>query len=470
MFRLPWDELALPANVGQGTSCARRRTRGIMSPMLPTALYVLFYLGLQKGSSPSVRFSGDLPFSQLNQHSVDDFGFPIHDSKGAGSSSRPRLGKEDLYSTDELQDLLNLHNQLQGITQANSKKGSSVEYPVPPSIHDAVLATLRDIDGLPDVQSNQATKSMDIFASPSYSYPITEKMRAILPKLRAIASDVDGTILTSQHTLHIRTERAIEAAVAATRNAHSPLQHFMLATGKSRAGALNSLGPKLSALLADSPGVFIQGLYCVDAAGRVVYEKRLEPNAVKAALELARQCQTSLFCYNGDCIQASSQSLPEHIREFHDRWGEPEPVRVVDDDSLIDFSQGYHKVLLMDSDVEKIRSIRPRMEELAAQYDCVVTQAVETMLELLPPNSSKAVGVANLCEALGIAKETELLAIGDGENDVGFLEQAAFGVAVGNAVPQAREAADMVLMESNNDGGAGVAIDLLGLQKIFEYE
>jgi hydroxymethylpyrimidine pyrophosphatase-like HAD family hydrolase len=63
---------------------------------------------------------------------------------------------------------------------------------------------------------------------------------------------------------------------------------------------------------------------------------------------------------------------------------------------------------------------------------------------------------------LGIHPSTELLAIGDAENDVGMLEMAAIGVAVGNACPRAQEAADFWMEETNDDGGAGSAMELFG--------
>ena len=84
------------------------------------------------------------------------------------------------------------------------------------------------------------------------------------------------------------------------------------------------------------------------------------------------------------------------------------------------------------------------------------------MLELLPQGCSKALGVEKLCQALGIDPSTQLLAIGDAENDVEMLEMAAIGVEVGNAGDLAREAADIVLDETNDDGGAGLAMEVLG--------
>ena len=56
--------------------------------------------------------------------------------------------------------------------------------------------------------------------------------------------------------------------------------------------------------------------------------------------------------------------------------------------------------------------------------------------------------------------EKELLALGDAENDVGMLEMAAIGVAVGNASCPARKAADYIMKETNNEGAAGIAMDV----------
>ena len=87
------------------------------------------------------------------------------------------------------------------------------------------------------------------------------------------------------------------------------------------------------------------------------------------------------------------------------------------------------------------------------------------MIELLPAGCSKALGVEKLCQHYGIDPSTQLLAIGDAENDIGMLEMASVGVAVGNASPLVKEVADIVIPESHIQGGAGIAIEQLGLGK-----
>jgi hydroxymethylpyrimidine pyrophosphatase-like HAD family hydrolase len=64
-----------------------------------------------------------------------------------------------------------------------------------------------------------------------------------------------------------------------------------------------------------------------------------------------------------------------------------------------------------------------------------------------------------MCKHLGIDPETELLALGDQENDIGMLKMAAIGVSVGNGSPIAKEAADYVMEMTSNEGAAGVAMN-----------
>ena len=105
------------------------------------------------------------------------------------------------------------------------------------------------------------------------------------------------------------------------------------------------------------------------------------------------------------------------------------------------------------------RGARPAVAEaLGARVDLVF--AVKGMLEVLPPGQSKATGVLRLLEFLGVERE-RVLAFGDGENDAGMLELAGCGVAVGNAAPEARAVADVVLAETNDQGAIAVALERL---------
>lgn len=371
------------------------------------------------------------------------------------SSNRPPQAtttKLDLYSEDELRSLWNIHTQISGAMLSNGAT-SSTPRPSTPSIHDIILQTLQEGN---DSNADEVGEQFRV----TYNTPI-DQIRERLPNIRAIASDVDGTLLSSRHRLHPRTLQALERVTTGRQNGDLK-NYFFLATGKTRQGALRSLGD-LSGL---GMGCYIQGLYCVDANGDVVAEQRLQREQVRAVVEWSVERGLSIFAYNGDMLATLPHSDPVHVRDVHDKYGEPVPVMFPSAPAMIHAPHGWNKILVMDDDEERVQTKwRPQFETLAAQYDAGFTQAVTTMLEFLPRDSNKATGVRDLCRALGIDPATELLAIGDGENDAEFLEMAAVGIAMGNAVAVTKSKADIVLTATNDEGGAGWAIEQFGLKK-----
>ncbi len=219
------------------------------------------------------------------------------------------------------------------------------------------------------------------------------------------------------------------------------------------------------------PGVYLQGLFCVDSNGEVVFEKKLEISAIAATEELVKEYGISIVAYDGDNLYTTEQT--DIVVHLNEHYGEPLPVTLPNDNNdetpvrfLSSHEPSMHKLLLMDDDVEKLTNvIRPRLETLAKNHGACVTQALPTMLELLPEGCSKQMGVMKLCEKLRIDPETELLALGDAENDAGMLEMAAVGVAVGNATPPAKKASDYIVEFTNDEGGAGFAMELFALNK-----
>jgi Cof subfamily protein (haloacid dehalogenase superfamily) len=74
-------------------------------------------------------------------------------------------------------------------------------------------------------------------------------------------------------------------------------------------------------------------------------------------------------------------------------------------------------------------------------------------LDLAPVGVSKASGLQYVAHALGV-DAADVLAIGDGRNDIEMLRWAGRGVAMGQAVEPVREAADAVTESVHDDGVA----------------
>ena len=118
------------------------------------------------------------------------------------------------------------------------------------------------------------------------------------------------------------------------------------------------------------------------------------------------------------------------------------------------------KVNLYHRSVESRERTRARLEEagLAVQ----LAYAEETSLEVSPAGVSKAEGLSRLCDYLGITL-AEAVAVGDAPNDTQALQVAGLPVAMGNATPDIKALAKMVVADNDHDGIAEVVAEVFGV-------
>ena len=74
-------------------------------------------------------------------------------------------------------------------------------------------------------------------------------------------------------------------------------------------------------------------------------------------------------------------------------------------------------------------------------------------MQVLPLGASKGAGVEWLLAHLGVSA-SNVMAMGDGENDLEMLELACVGVAMSNAGARVKAAADVVVPSNDEDGVA----------------
>ena len=91
---------------------------------------------------------------------------------------------------------------------------------------------------------------------------------------------------------------------------------------------------------------------------------------------------------------------------------------------------------------------RPVVEKLPG---CNITRWSRHGLDIIPGNGDKLEGIRQYIELKGISRD-EIVAFGDGENDIGMLKYAGIGVALGNAGDQVKMNADYVTADIDDDG------------------
>lgn len=90
--------------------------------------------------------------------------------------------------------------------------------------------------------------------------------------------------------------------------------------------------------------------------------------------------------------------------------------------------------------------------ELAKKVpDCTFTRWSDFGVDVISKDGGKVIGIQKILEHYGIRQE-EMIAFGDGENDMEMLQFAGIGVAMGNAEAEVKALADYVTADIDDDG------------------
>jgi Cof subfamily protein (haloacid dehalogenase superfamily) len=277
---------------------------------------------------------------------------------------------------------------------------------------------------------------------------------------RLVASDLDGTLLTSAGEVSARTRTAIDAC----RAAGIPVVGV---TGR---------GPRLlesvrGALGGTGIAVLAQGGYVVDFGEpgdrtevlRTVGMSREDATAVIGAIEDATG---ELIVAVEDAAEQAEALRPLRVQHGFD-WPYPEPAHLLP----------RHEVLPVGAVLKVfLRSSRLGEDELLARAREVVDPAVAELthaglgfIEVLPPGVTKATGLAVALDRHGMGFG-DVLVFGDMPNDLPMIEAvtAAGGraVAMANAHPEVRAAAADRTSGSDADGVARYVEAVLALGSV----
>lgn len=256
--------------------------------------------------------------------------------------------------------------------------------------------------------------------------------------LKLIAVDLDGTLLNSHHELTARTEQALKRAMAMG-------LEVVLATGKTRASAAGVIAQ----LGLTSPGVYLQGLAIYNGDGTIRHQQTLNNLLARKAAEFIEAKGYTVMAYSGVRIL-----IREHNRDADRVIAYQEPkVEVVGSD-LDHYIDNYtiNKLHFFIDDPDQVGPIRGELQTLM-DGQATVVMPNNVIMEVLPFGASKGNGLKLLLDDLRIDPK-QVIAFGDGENDVEMITLAGIGVAMGNSMPKAKAAADYVTGTNDDDGVA----------------
>ncbi|XP_039116452.1 endoribonuclease YBEY, chloroplastic-like isoform X2 [Dioscorea cayenensis subsp. rotundata] len=275
-------------------------------------------------------------------------------------------------------------------------------------------------------------------------------LRFYKPKFRYIFCNMDGTLLNSRSQISTENAEALREAISRGVN-------IVFATGKTRPAVISAL--KVVSLVGKggvvsevSPGIFLQGSLVYGRQGGEIFRRSLGQNICREAFLYSLEHEVPLIAFSQDrCLTLFEHPL---VDSLHLDYHEPKAEVMPSVEHLL-ATADIQKLVFLDT-VEGISStLRPYFIKATEGWAGIV-QAQPGMLEIVPAGISKGTGVKMLLDHLGIPAK-EIMAIGDGENDVEMLQLASLAVALENGSDQAKAVAD-VIGESNNEHGVAKAI------------
>lgn len=258
--------------------------------------------------------------------------------------------------------------------------------------------------------------------------------------MKILFTDLDGTLLNNQSMVSRNTKAFLDDFIQAGHK-------LVLSSGRPLPSILEV--KELAGL--DYPGILISannGTLIYDCDSRMpIQEKRLPLSHVSYLQEKARALQLHIQTYTDDAIVTASEN--DEIRFYRRRIHLP-----------LLLAQDYASVLSK----EPLKMLAIHLgghDRLIAFCDAISDWAADKIqmifsneyyLELFHKDAGKGNAVRFLCDYFHIPL-SDAYAAGDADNDISMIQAAGCGIAMANAAPEVKEAADVVTPKDNDNDG-----------------
>ncbi|SHJ46973.1 Cof-type HAD-IIB family hydrolase [Hespellia stercorisuis] len=269
-------------------------------------------------------------------------------------------------------------------------------------------------------------------------------------KIKMIGMDLDGTLLTTKKELLPYTREILRKAI-------DQGVVVLAATGRALSGVPQEL--------LEFPGmryvVTANGARIIDqqSENMILYEKLLPLEKANQLLDVFRKYDTLLEVY----FDGRGYVSREHLNKLSHYVPDPYMVNYisrtrtsVDDlEALIQEKQApMDKVQALFYDLKERQTV---LDEIEQWNDVSVAHALAMNIEVNAGGVNKGSAMLRLGEMLGIRRE-EIMACGDGNNDLDMLKTVGFAVAMKNAESSVKAAADYIT-GTNDEQGVAKAIE-----------
>ena len=259
-----------------------------------------------------------------------------------------------------------------------------------------------------------------------------------MTQYKLLAVDMDGTLFNDASEITERTWKAVLAAIEKG-------VLFVPSTGRPM-GGMRQIRTMFDF---DLPMVLFNGAMAMTAkTGRVLFSRGLNFQCAEVIFSQGVCRGYPVVAWAGETLFVSREN--EEVSIYQRITGaevhvivDPQPMR----------APGVTKMLWIIPPEEAIRQQAEMLALLGDKVNCHTSQP--HLLEFVDARASKGKALEAVGAAYGIARE-EMIAVGDGYNDVSMLEYAGLGVAMGNAPEDIKALCQAVTLSNEEDGVAKV--------------
>lgn len=252
-----------------------------------------------------------------------------------------------------------------------------------------------------------------------------------------IVLDLDDTLLTSDHTISPKTKQSLL-------DAQRRGKKVVLASGRPTY-AMIDLAKELELARYGSYILSFNGASIIDCqTNESLFSSTLLPETVHRLYDLSKRENIDIHTYVGHEI------LTERANGFTTIEGELTGMDVI---VVPDFKAAITEPVvkcLMLAEENRLAEVEQKLQlELAGEL--AVARSKPFFLEFTEAGVTKGTSLALLAERLGI-KQADVIACGDGNNDLTMIEWAGLGVAMANAADTVKEKAQYMTASNDEDG------------------
>lgn len=252
---------------------------------------------------------------------------------------------------------------------------------------------------------------------------------------KAVFSDIDGTLLNTSHQVTDATKQKIQEL----EKEGIPFVLVSARMPKGMTGIRDEIG-------VHAPMVCYSGALVVDENGKAMSGVTLKKEETQELCMYIREKepQISLNLYYEDAWM---------VEDRKEAWvkGEMDITKIEAEEipfTKESFFRPVHKLLCM-GNAEDIERLEKNLVEKFPEIR--IYKSKDTYLEVMPMKASKSAAIRSLEEKFSVKRE-EIVAFGDGHNDIDMLRYAGLGVAMGNASEEVKAAGDIVTKINDEEG------------------